>query len=91
MRSLGANTDRAFTQGVISDRTGVKTGSSRAVLSRLEDRGLVRHRGHYWALGAEVDLSSYTDLNESSRTANERFGEEDFDEWLEHAVDEDEQ
>ena len=91
MRFLGANPDQAFTQGEISERAGVKTGSISVVLSRLEKRGLVRHRGHYWALGEEADLSSYTDLGESTRTANERFGEEDMDEWLEYAVDEDEQ
>ncbi len=30
------------------------------------------------------------DLSESTRAANDRFGEEDMDEWLEHAVDDEE-
>ena len=30
-----------------------------------------------------------TDFRESARTANERFGEEDLDDWAPHAVDED--
>ena len=79
--------DKAFTQSEIREATGVKAGSISVVLSRLEDRGLVRHKGNYWALGEDDDVAAYTSLIESTRTANERFGEEDMDEWLEYAVD----
>ncbi|WP_435194918.1 MarR family transcriptional regulator [Natronomonas sp. EA1] len=89
MRFLASNPDQAFTQSEIRDATGVKAGSISVVLSRLEDRGLVRHKGNYWALGTDADIAAYTSLSESTRAANERFGEEDMEEWLEHAVDED--
>ena len=88
MGFLAAHPDKAFTQGEISEATGVKTGSISVVLSRLEDRGLVRHRGTYWALGEDDDVAAYTSFVESTQTANDRFGPEAMDEWLEHAVEE---
>jgi DNA-binding MarR family transcriptional regulator len=89
MRFLATHPDQAFTQSEIRDATGVKTGSISVVLSRLEDRELVRHKGNYWALGEADEVAAYIDMLESTRAANERFGEEDMAEWLEHAVDED--
>ena len=87
MRFLAAHPDQAFTQSEIRDATDVKAGSISVVLSRLEDRDLVRHKGNYWALGEDEDVASYTSMLESTRAANDRFGGEDMDEWLEHAVD----
>ncbi|QHS17373.1 MarR family transcriptional regulator [haloarchaeon 3A1-DGR] len=87
MEFLATHPDQAFTQSEIREATDVKAGSISVVLSRLEDRGLVRHKGNYWALGTDDDVASYTDLRESTRAANDRLGTEDMDEWLEHAVD----
>ncbi|WP_123538182.1 MarR family transcriptional regulator [Halosimplex salinum] len=87
MRFLAAHPDQAFTQSEIRDGTDVKAGSISVVLSRLEERGLVRHKGTYWALGAADEVAAYAGLSESTRAANDRFGEEDMDEWLEYAVD----
>jgi len=87
MRFLAGHPDHAFTQSEIRDATDVKAGSISVVLSRLEDRGLVRHKGNYWALGEDDEVAAYTSMLESTRAANDRFGEEDIDEWLEHAVD----
>jgi hypothetical protein len=87
MRFLAAHPDKAFTQSEIRDATDVKAGSISVVLSRLEDRGLVRHKGNYWALGDDDDVAAYTGMLESTRAANDRFGSEDMDEWLEHAVE----
>jgi predicted transcriptional regulator of viral defense system len=87
MRFLAAHPEQAFTQSEIRDATDVKAGSISVVLSRLEDRGLVRHKGTYWALGEADDVAGYTSLIESTRAANDRFGEENMEEWLEHAVD----
>ena len=91
MRFLATHPEQAFTQSEIRDATDVKAGSISVVLSRLENRGLVRHKGNYWALGEVDDVAAYASMLESTRAANDRFGEEDMDEWLEHAVnDEDE-
>jgi predicted transcriptional regulator of viral defense system len=90
MGFLATHPDQAFTQSEIRDATGVKAGSISVVLSRLEDRGLVRHKGNYWALGEADDMAAYTSMVESTRAANDRFGEENMEEWLEHAVDDEE-
>ncbi|MFB6140712.1 MAG: helix-turn-helix transcriptional regulator [Halosimplex sp.] len=87
MQFLASHPDKAFTQSEIREATDVKAGSISVVLSRLEERGLVRHKGNYWALGEDDEVAAYTSMLESTRAANERFGEEDIDEWLEHAVD----
>lgn len=87
MRFLAAHPDQAFTQSEIRDATDVKAGSISVVLSRLEDRDLVRHEGTYWALGEADDVTAYASTLESTRTANDRFGEEDMDEWLAHAAE----
>ena len=47
MAFLATHPDQAFTQSEIRDATGVKAGSISVVLSRLEDRDLVRHKGNY--------------------------------------------
>ena len=54
---LADNDDRAFTQKEIHEETGIKRGSVGAVLSRLEDAGLVRHKGRYWAISEEAKES----------------------------------
>ena len=90
MRFFATHSDQAFTQSEIRDATDVKAGSISVVLSRLEDRGLVRHKGKYWALGDADEVAAYTGFSESTRAANDRFGEEDMDEWLDHAVDDEE-
>jgi len=89
LRFLATHPDQAFTQSEISDATGVKRGSISVVLSRLADRGLVRHRGVYWALGDADAVASYLGVRESTRMANNRFGEEDIAEWLPYAVEDD--
>lgn len=87
MRFLVAHPDHAFTQSEIRDATDVKAGSISVVLSRLEDRALVRHKGTYWGLGEDDAVAAFTSMLESTRAANDRFGEEDMDEWVAHAVD----
>lgn len=56
---LADHDDQAFTQTEVHDATGIKRGSVGAVLSRLEERGLVRHRGRYWAIGEDDRLASF--------------------------------
>ncbi len=47
---LVENDSKAYTQSEIHDEVGIKRGSLGAVLSRLEDADLVRHKGKYWAV-----------------------------------------
>lgn len=74
---LASNDDRAFTQTEIAEATGIKRGSVGAVLSRLEDRSLVRHRGRYWAVAEDDRLASYAAGTEggSVSTNDDYYGE----------------
>jgi membrane protein implicated in regulation of membrane protease activity len=50
----------SFTPKEISQETDIKKGSIGTVLSRLEDRELVRHKGKYWAIIEDDRLASFT-------------------------------
>lgn len=78
VRFLAANDDKAYTQTEIHEETGIKRGSVGAVLSRLDDRGLVRHQGRYWAIAEDDRLASYAAQTgaSSSSTTDDYYGEE---------------
>lgn len=78
LRFLAEHSDEAFTQTEIHEATGIKRGSVGAVLSRLEDRSLVRHRGRYWAIAEDDRLASYAAQHgaSSASTTDDYFGEE---------------
>lgn len=78
---LAANSDRAFTPKEIREATDVPRGSVGVVLSRLEDRGLVRHRGEYWAVGDPETVDRELTAAASAKAARDRFGQEDPEEW----------
>jgi DNA-binding IclR family transcriptional regulator len=69
LQFLAANDDQAFTQTEIHHATNIKGGSVGAVLSRLDDRGLVRHRGRYWAIATDDRLASYAAQVTASSTS----------------------
>jgi len=83
---LSDNPDKAYTLEEIHDATGVKKGSLGAVLSRLRERGLVKHRGKYWTIEDDDRLASAAaaELAESAVLEEDEF---DKEEWLEHAPD----
>ncbi|MDS0261647.1 MarR family transcriptional regulator [Haloarcula sp. S1CR25-12] len=78
---LGAHPDRAYTPSEIHEATDVARGSVGVVLSRLEGRDLVRHRGDYWAIGDADDVETTLASMGVARAVTERFGPEDPDEW----------
>lgn len=83
---LLANDDTAFKAVEIAERTGVKENSIHAVLGRLEDRELVRHKGDYWAIGDPERLESFGRYRRATERLNDRFGPEDAEAWREHAA-----
>lgn len=86
---LSEHDDRAWKQSAIAERTGVKHGSIGSVLGRLRERGLVRHRGEYWAITDDRErLRDAVDLHRVATLLDERYGDERKSEWLEHAADE---
>lgn len=78
LRFLAEHDDQAFTQTELHEATGITRGSVGAVLSRLEDRGLVRHKGRYWAIGDDDRLASYAAQTtaSSASTTDDYYGEE---------------
>ncbi|CCQ33243.1 MarR family transcriptional regulator [Halorhabdus tiamatea] len=78
---LASSPDQAYTPKEIHEATEVKRGSVGVVLSRLEERGLLRHRGDYWAIAADADVEKTLSSMSTARAASERLGVEDTDEW----------
>lgn len=78
---LAVHSEQAFTPKEIREGTDVPRGSIGVVLSRLEERGLVRHRGEYWAIGDENAVDRKLTAAQSARAATERFGPEDPEAW----------
>ncbi len=83
------NADKAFRQREIVDAVDVPRGSVGPTLKRLEQRGLVEHRGRYWKIAeAEHAISAAGLLG--AGTADEidgGFSDGEIDEWMETAVD----
>lgn len=77
LQFLAENDDKAFRQSEIHEATGIKRGSVGAALSRLEDRGLVRHRGRYWAIAEDDRLASFVAQTHASSasTTDDYYGE----------------
>lgn len=78
---LAEHAAQAFTPKEIHEATDIPRGSVGVVLSRLEDRGLVRHRGEYWAVARDADVETTLAAISTARAASERLGPEDPDEW----------
>jgi predicted transcriptional regulator of viral defense system len=76
---LTANDEQAFTQTEIHEATDIPRGSVGVVLSRLADRGLVRHRGRYWAIAEDERLASYAaqQAANSSSTTDDYYSDTD--------------
>lgn len=78
---LSTHPERAYTPKEIHEATDVARGSVGVVLSRLEERGLVRHRGEYWAVADVDDVDTTLSSMATSRVATDRLGSEDPEEW----------
>src|SRR6056297_970540 len=74
---LDENDDRAWKAATIADRLGLDTDAVSAILSRLKERGLVRHKRPYWAITDDEErLHSAYRLHRHHETADEQYGEE---------------
>lgn len=71
---LYANRDKAFTRSEIATGIDEEPNTVGTALSRLKQRGLVRHRGEYWAL--TDDLQRVSDAY-NLHTTSERLDAED--------------
>jgi hypothetical protein len=51
---LADNPELGFRAGELAEELDIPRGSVGTTLSRLETRGLVRHKGEYWAINPEA-------------------------------------
>lgn len=83
LQFLYDNRDKAWKATEIATQTAVNENSIHPVLGRLEERGLVRHKGAYWAITTELDrLRQAYDIHRANRLFNNLYGDEDRDEWI---------
>lgn len=54
LEHLAEYPDLGFTPSELADELDIPQGSVGTTLSRLEERGLVRHKGEYWAINIEA-------------------------------------
>lgn len=79
---LARNREQAYKAVEIADRTGVNRNSIHPVLNRLSNRGLVRHREPYWAIGDLEAVRDATVLRATVAFLDEELGPESRDEWM---------
>lgn len=85
---LAENADRAFRRDEIADETGLDPDTVSAVLSRLKQRELVRHKAPYWAIGGQERVRSAFDIARDIDAFDDQFGSEGMDEWRAAGSDE---
>ena len=78
---LDKNDDRAWKAATIAEQLGLDTDAVSAILSRLKERGLVRHKRPYWAITDDKErLHSAYRLHRHYESADEQYGEEHLEE-----------
>lgn len=88
-RFLLRNADRAYRQREIVEAVDVPRGSVGPTLARLEEHGLVDHRGEYWSI-EDAEHATATAGALGAVTADDRdggFTDEEVAAWSETAVD----
>jgi predicted ArsR family transcriptional regulator len=74
---LDNHDDRAWKAATIAERLGLATDAVSAILSRLKERGVVRHKRPYWAITDDEErLRSAYRRHRHHEAADEQYGEE---------------
>jgi Mn-dependent DtxR family transcriptional regulator len=78
---LDEHNDRAWKAAIIAERLGLETDAVSAILSRLKERDLVRHKRPYWAITDDEErLQSAYQLHRHHKRTDEQYGEERLEE-----------
>ncbi|MDZ7688924.1 MAG: TrmB family transcriptional regulator [Halobacteriales archaeon] len=85
------NSKKAFTPKEIEENVDVPENSVGVILSRLEEKDIVRHKGKYWTLERDDRLAGVSAMLASTQALNDELGTEDLSEWAEHAEEDVEQ
>jgi len=76
---LAQHPDLGFTPSELANELDIPRGSIGTTLSRLEERGLVRHKGEYWAINIEAyDAQSASEIG--LQAVAEQFEGDHYDE-----------
>jgi hypothetical protein len=65
-----------FTPAELHEQTGIPRGSIGPTLSRLEDAGLVRHKGDYWAAAEDDRLAAASAAVLGLQAIEERYSDD---------------
>ena len=90
LRYLLRNRTRAYRAKEIAQATGISENSIHPVLNRLENRGLVRHRQPYWAIGDPEDVRDAHLFRDTAVFLDDTLGAESREEWLTAAREDEE-
>ncbi|KDE57494.1 hypothetical protein EL22_11635 [Halostagnicola sp. A56] len=84
LRYLYENRDKAWKASTVAERASVNENSISAVLNRLKEQDLVRHKGSYWAITDDTErLRRANQFHRTVQRFDELYGEEDREEWVE--------
>ncbi len=76
------NRDKAYKALEIAEAAGIDENSIHPVLHRLEERGLVRHKEPYWALGDPDAVRDAQLFQSTAGFLDDELGPESREEWL---------
>ena len=86
---LDKNGDRAWKAATIAERLGLETDAVSAILSRLKERNLVRHKRPYWAITDDEErLQSAYRLHRHHERADDQYGEEHLEDLRTEGMEE---
>lgn len=86
---LLTNRDKAFTRSEIAAGINADSNTVGTALSRLKDRGLVRHRDEYWAITDDLErVEQAYDLHTAMQRLDDEDGGIDAEAWDDAAPDE---
>jgi Mn-dependent DtxR family transcriptional regulator len=89
VRFLAARSEQAFMRTEIAAAIDADENTVSTALSRLHSRGMVRHRGTYWAITDDSDrLQAAYDVHTATEALNAEDGGIDPEEWDDAAADE---
>jgi Mn-dependent DtxR family transcriptional regulator len=78
---LDRRDDRAWKAATIADQLDLDTDAVSSILSRLKERGLVRHKRPYWAITDDEErLRDAYRVHQYHEAVDEQYGEERLEE-----------
>lgn len=84
---LSEHPDLGFKPSEIREHVDVPKGSLNPTLARLEEREFVEHESPYWSAGADDRLGAVAGTMYTMQAFENRFGDDDFEDWHETDVD----